>query len=216
MKKLISLIVGFVALAFTSHAQITTPHFFSGDFLAGNQSIFITNNTTYTNFQPSILYSNAQGNQVFSLTNLFVYSTNSYVANGTLGTNSFVTYPSPWVDLPSFSDVNGNNASAAFAVSFHGLTARSTNTVTFNFVALAEGVNNNGSFVGAFPVTTGLTTNVVVASQGLTNTTVIAPISSAALMQGAAGWRLNSIAVSDCGVAGSIVIDAVDLNGFRP
>lgn len=196
-------------------AQGTSPRFRSDDFMAANQSIFITNNTVYTNGQSSILYSNALGNQVFSLTNLYVYGSNSYVANGTLGTNSSVVYPSPWQDLPNFSDMFGNNSSGAFMLSFHGLTARSTNTVTFNFVGLGRGAALNGSFIGSLPVSSGYSTNIVVASLGLTNTTIIAPISTS-LVQGNAGWRLNSITVSDAGAAASIVIDFMRLNGFRP
>ncbi len=132
MKKLLigtALVLGLVA-AYAQNMQ----NFVARDLLAGNQAVFLTNNTTTTYGDVRVPYTNYAGAAVYSLTNL--YSTNGLTAPGTVYTNQYVYYGPAWQDVPSFSDANGNNASASIAISLVGTTASTTGAMTFTFVQM--------------------------------------------------------------------------------
>lgn len=220
MKKLTS--IGFLLTlsTFVVSAQFSTPRFSSGDFLAGAQELDLTNNSNYAFGQSNLVFLNSQGTYVYANSNL--YLTNFAFGGNAPLTNANAFFGNAWYDLPSFSDANGNNASASIAVTvIGGATGKSTNTLTFSFSPLGEmGVSPNGFGVGtnvgagAFTFSVVCQSNAVATSNAIAVTTITNIPTS--LMQGAAGWRLTNITNSDAGGAAWQRVIAVDLNGFRP
>lgn len=209
MKKLIQILIVTAIGCFSVAAQDRMAAQ-SADFLGGNGSLFLTNGGGATFNLVGVGYSNSQGIAVFSLTNQ--YSTNVLTAGpGGAFTNSYVYYGAAWQDVPSFSDVNGNNASASIAISFHGSSANSTNTLSFTFVPLTKKI---GTVLSA-PATAGNGGfTFVILSTGTGQQTILTNMTTG-LMQGAMGWRC-SLATNPATTGGQgIYIDQMTLNGYR-
>ncbi len=208
MKKLLigaALVLGLVA-AYSQNMQ----NFVARDLLAGNQAVFLTNNTTTSYGDVGVPYTNASGAAVYSLTNS--YSTNGLTAPGTLYTNQYLYYPAAWQDVPSFSNNNGDNASASLAISLIGTTASTTGAMTFTFVQML-GKNSSGLNT---PATA--TNNKFIIAITPTGTTLLSMSTNlpTAQMQGSAGWRLSSIVEPNNAAAGGVMVKSITLNGFQP
>jgi hypothetical protein len=203
------------------------PVWSGGDFLGGNQGVFLTNGQTYVFNTNGLLtgFINPQGAYVFALTNVYLTNTSGFQnqASGGFGTNANAFYGQAWYDVPSFSDANGNNASASIAITLQGSpTVYSTNIVSFIFTPMMVLSNSPNAGVLAFPSTTSnLTFNVTGATNtpGSTSNSVLVTqffqIPSGA-MQGVAGWRLSSISNGASAGAGWQYLNVLRLNGYRP
>lgn len=206
MKFLKYLIVSLAVLVLplTAPAQ----NFHAIDMLGGARSFQLTNNAT-VNYNASLVpFTNLLGGTVYSLTNL--YSTNGIITPGTVLTNSSTWANTAWIDVPVFSDRNGNAAAAAFALAWIGDTAKSTNTITITLAKLTK--NNAGVFVPGTQ-TADKWTLLLSGSQAAGAMVTNVP---AALIQGAAGLRVNSIGLSDGSGAASLNITAMSINGYVP
>jgi len=188
--------------------------FHSFDFLGGNRSVYITNNTTINFGDTNVMYTNVLGVAVFSNTNL--YTTNALGSAGpyTTFTNASLYFGNAWSDVGGFSDRNGNAAQAAIGVSYIPGNARSTNSVTFTFGKLMISGYTNGSpvyVVGTQPSDKW--------SFALTNAASVANVATVtniptALMQGAAGLRLISTVTADNGAASFFNVTTLNLQGY--
>lgn len=220
MKKFLFIIALCAAGVITASAQLSSPTFYSASFLAGNQSIYLTNATTTLYGAANVGYTNAQGTAVFSNTNL--YTTNGFggkVATGGTFTNSNVFFGNAWNDVPSFSDRNGNNASASISVTITGGENNySTNLVGFLFEALTVANSSpNGLFQGSLPVTApsqGFSFVVSPATNGVAVT--VSTNLPASFIQGAAGIRLVAVTNTTAAAAEFKYINSITLNGYRP
>ncbi len=208
MKKLfVSIALAIVVV--TSYGQ-NMQNFVAKDFLAGAQAVFLTNNTTTAYGDVGVPYTNQSGAAVYSLTNS--YSTNGLTAPGTLYTNQYLYYPAAWQDVPSFSNNNGDNASAALTISLVGTTASTTGSMTFTFVQM---LGKNASGLTTPATATNNKFIIAVVPTGTTLLTMSTNIATAQ-MQGSAGWRLSSIVEPNNAAAGGVMLKAVTLNGYQP
>ena len=238
-------------LAFGFSVQAENPAFLS--FLGTAKQITLLTNGNQTFVYPSaagIPYVN--GNMIMAYSsktnyimptidanNLYWYTNTLQYSNTTLGgltTNNTVA-PYPFIDVPSFADLNGDVAPQAIGVSMVGANASATNNVTFTFVpsvarsfygGMADfagiGVALNGPYVAAVPVF--CSTNVpqrkfefTVPAQGTTVANYLTNI-PAALGQGVLQWRLYSVNVLTnvaVGIPGGIIyLNGLELRGFVP
>lgn len=217
--KKLALIVSLASLALCAEAQVGVgPTASSSDFLSGNQALFITNSTTYLYGGVGYGITNAQGVDAYSNTNL--YSTNGFVAPGTVQTNLNAYYGNAWNDLPSFSTRDGGNASTSITVKLTSgaLLGNATNILNFRFEPLLKaGISPNGQFTPFEPATgdqNAFVFSMTMASNGVT-TTLTTNIPTA-LMQGAMGWRCVGITNLGAGGTSYGYIQMLGFNGYRP
>ncbi len=219
MKKILSLLG--LGLCLSANAQ----NYRSVDLLSGNQSFFLTNAATIKYNDSLVGITNAQGTAVYSLTNL--YSTSGFNASNTNLTNANVFFGQAWVDVPVWSDRNGNDASLSISYSALGLTARSTNTVTLTFARVMKGTQSGltgtNAYLNGTPIYFVDTNSADEFVFSYTNSTGTAPIPvnimtniPTAFMQGSWGIRLQSIASTDNGAAAAYAIQYLGVSGYQP
>ena len=202
------------------------PVWSGGDFLGGNQGVFLTNASVYFfNTNTLVGFVNPQGAFVFALTNVYLTNNGGFQNQplGGYGTNANAYYGQAWYDVPSFSDANGNNASASITVGVQGSpTPYSTNTLTFCFCPMMVLSNSPNAGVLAYPM---LGTNLFLTVFGASNTvagsnanvTVANLLLPTGDMQGVAGWRC--LYISNSATAGGAAwqyLTLMRLNGYRP
>ena len=216
------------------------------DLLRGNQ-LMITNGTTelyngvnYPVLQPGtspgnntnslVAYgTNIAGNSVLPLSvayqQLFYSMTNTYCTNfltGNVFTNPITTYPKAWHDVaPVPSDMNGNAAAASFSVVGVGTTASgagiSTNSIEVTvqkLVRLYIGTTNEV----LVPGTTAFDRFVFAVALNGTNTVALTTNIPTTITQGAQGFRVTQIKMTDTGVGGATpgFVQALTFNAMQP